>query len=110
MEIQIVTPSPTTTPYTTAPSSPHRFPQLSSTAHPPVPSTHSWASNNRHRFRIQLHQKPTTPSISAAEELFHAGKVKPLKHVPDDPSRCNNQGQTLTILVSIQNLRHLIRR
>ncbi|KAJ0763158.1 hypothetical protein HanRHA438_Chr04g0201561 [Helianthus annuus] len=91
-EIQIMTPSPAATPYTTAPSSPHRFPSFFYSA--PTSPIHALVGFQQHDdtdFAFNFTGNPQPPSISAADELFHAGIIKPLKPVPDDPSRCNNK-------------------
>ncbi|KAL7593242.1 hypothetical protein Lser_V15G34506 [Lactuca serriola] len=105
MEIQLMLPSPAvdfscestnTTPYVTAPSTPHRFPNFFYTA--PTSPIHSLAvsfhqeDENRHDddkdFAFNFTGELEPPSISAADELFHCGKIKPLKpSVSDDPPK-----------------------
>ncbi|XP_071726179.1 uncharacterized protein [Rutidosis leptorrhynchoides] len=71
--------STTTTPYTTAPSSPHRLPNFFYSA--PTSPIHSLAfqpNQNDHDFAFHFTGQPEPPSISAADELFHCGKIKPL--------------------------------
>nr|GEY92796.1 hypothetical protein [Tanacetum cinerariifolium] len=95
MEIQTMTPSPdtstTTTPYVTAPSTPHRFPTFFYSA--PTSPTHGLVNFqcldneniNENDFAFNfISGQMETPSISAADELFHGGKIKPLKSVPSE--------------------------
>ncbi|KAD5318332.1 hypothetical protein E3N88_18278 [Mikania micrantha] len=91
MEIQVMTTSPAVstnaTPYTTAPSTPHRFPHLFYTA--PTSPIHSLVSFPQHDddndFAFNFTGNPEPNSISAADDLFHAGKIKPLTSVSDEP-------------------------
>lgn len=85
METQIMIPSPatssTTTPYATAPSSPHRFPTFFYSA-PTSPIHHIQEdcqdTYNDSDFAFDFSGQIEPPSISAADELFHCGKIKPL--------------------------------
>ncbi|KAL4555748.1 hypothetical protein LXL04_038376 [Taraxacum kok-saghyz] len=81
--------STNSTPYVTAPSTPHRLPNFFYTA--PTSPIHFLATacqeddhddGNDFAFDFTGHLEP--PSISAADELFHCGKIKPLKPVLDD--------------------------
>ncbi|KAI3753190.1 hypothetical protein L2E82_25236 [Cichorium intybus] len=103
MEIQLMIPSPAvdfnvestnTTPYVTAPSTPHRFPNFFYTA--PTSPIHSLAigfqaDEHEHDddkdFAFDFTGQLEPPSISAADELFHCGKIKPLKPVSGTPSK-----------------------
>ncbi|KAI3695566.1 hypothetical protein L1987_78563 [Smallanthus sonchifolius] len=78
------------TPYTTAPSSPHRFPNFFYSA--PTSPIHALVGFQQHHhnndFAFDFTQPP---SLSAADELFHAGQIKPLKppvsdHPPKSPT------------------------
>ncbi|KAI3786307.1 hypothetical protein L1987_39898 [Smallanthus sonchifolius] len=77
------------TPYTTAPSSPHRFPNFFYSA--PTSPIHALVGFQQHHdndFAFDFTGRQQPPSISAADELFHAGKIKPLKPpVSDDPPK-----------------------
>nr|XP_043620029.1 uncharacterized protein LOC122591865 [Erigeron canadensis] len=93
-EIQLMIPSPAlspnTTPYTTAPSSPHRFPTFFYSA--PTSPIHSLAFPNNdvdNDFAFDFNGPLEPPSISAADELFHCGQIKPLK--PVSPQTISNQ-------------------
>ncbi|KAK7319841.1 hypothetical protein RJT34_04569 [Clitoria ternatea] len=107
MEVEVSTPAPApdfnfdsncSSPYITAPSSPQRFTHffLSAPTSPtrffhdssPVSSVpFHWEQtpgvpkpNDDFEFNFTSH--PTPPSLSAADELFHAGKIRPLKPPP----------------------------
>ncbi|XP_076925537.1 uncharacterized protein LOC143588417 [Bidens hawaiensis] len=96
MDIQVMTPSPAAstnaTPYTTAPSSPHRFPNFFYSA--PTSPIHALVNFHQHDsdsdFAFNFTQPP---SISAADELFHAGQIKPLKPISNNhyPPQKNTQ-------------------
>ncbi|KAK1423845.1 hypothetical protein QVD17_19154 [Tagetes erecta] len=98
METQLMTPSPpistNTTPYTTAPSSPHRFPSFFYSAPTsPIHSLVSFQHDDDQDFAFNFTGNLQPPSISAADELFHAGIIRPLKpisnHSPN--SETNNK-------------------
>ncbi|KAK9053380.1 hypothetical protein SSX86_030013 [Deinandra increscens subsp. villosa] len=77
MEKQVITPSPAATPYTTAPSTPLFYSAPTSPIHALV----GFQQDHDHDFAFNFTQPPP---ISAADDLFHAGKIKPLKPISDE--------------------------
>ncbi|KAJ0835099.1 hypothetical protein HanRHA438_Chr16g0751241 [Helianthus annuus] len=88
MDIQLMLPSPattTTTPYTTAPSTPHHYPNYYYSAPTsPIHTTFHHDNNDNDNdyddddddFAFDFSGQLEPPSISAADELFHCGQIK----------------------------------
>ncbi|XP_076949073.1 uncharacterized protein LOC143621591 [Bidens hawaiensis] len=88
MEVQVISPSPaagfnfdstSTTPYATAPSSPQSTIPFTWEEKPGIPKQNEHEYENDSDFAFGYLERH---SISAADELFDCGKIKPLKPPP----------------------------
>ncbi|KAI3675281.1 hypothetical protein L1987_84869 [Smallanthus sonchifolius] len=112
MEIQLMTLSPATTttaPYATAPSTPPRFPNFFYSAPTsPIHTTFQDAdADEDNDFSFDFSGQLEPPSISAADDLFHGGKIKTANpssnHHPQPPtSRCR-EGKESSLLVLVES-------